>query len=207
MRGLHLNGPRCLPCSEDRGVSFLLYLNCRKWSTDTSRIAYFAELIEIRKLVQDDPKRARDIVQGCLSSYFPLASLNDSITTSILSSEDFTIAFLMRFSSQVLQPDSVQPTKSALATGLGYAVGGLLPLIPYFVVHKDQVLIALWWSIGVMAFTLLAFGYGKTGVTSGWRGKNSILRCTRGAIEMFVIGGLAAGAAVGITRGINSALH
>ena len=90
--------------------------------------------------------------------------------------------------------------------GLGYALGGLLPLIPYFAVHKDQVLTALWWSIGVMALTLLVFGYGKTGVTSGWGGQQNVLRCIRGAIEMLVIGGIAAGAAVGITRGINSAL-
>ena len=115
------------------------------------------------------------------------------------------MAFLMRFSCQVIQPDSVQPAKSALAMGLGYALGGLLPLIPYFAVHKDQVLTALWWSIGVMALTLLVFGYGKTGVTSGWGGQRNVLRCIRGAIEMLVIGGIAAGAAVGITRGINSA--
>ena len=58
-----------------------------------------------------------------------------------------------------------------------------------------------------MVLALLVFGYGKTGVTSGWAGHVNVLRCVRGAVEMLVIGGLAAGAAVGITRGINSAFH
>ena len=156
-------------------------------------------------MVQNDSKRTGEILRGCLRSYVPIAPTGDQITTSIMTSEDFTVAFLMYFSCQAIRPDGIQPTKSALAMGLGYAFGGLLPLIPYFAVPKDQVLTALWWSIGVMVLALLIFGYGKTGVTSGWGGRQNVLRCVRGAIEMLVIGGLAAGAAVGITRGINSA--
>lgn len=44
--------------------------------------------------------------------------------------------------------------------GLGYLLGGLVPMLPYFIV-KDDVLLALWWSIGVTALALLVFGAGK----------------------------------------------
>lgn len=77
-----------------------------------------------------------------------------------------------------------------------------MPLIPYFCVQRNQVYVALYWSIGVMAVALFAFGWVKTGVVIGWRGKENVWAGSKGALQMVMIGGAAAGAAVGLVRAI-----
>ena len=53
-----------------------------------------------------------------------------------------------------------------------------------------------------MAIALFAFGWVKTGVVKGWRGRQNILGGLKGAVEMVIVGGIAAGAAVGLVRAI-----
>lgn len=77
-----------------------------------------------------------------------------------------------------------------------------MPLIPYFCVQRSEVYLALYWSIGVMAVALFAFGWVKTGVVIGWRGKDNVWAGIKGALQMVMIGGAAAGAAVGLVRAI-----
>jgi hypothetical protein len=67
----------------------------------------------------------------------------------------------------------------------------------------NQVLVALYCSVAVMAVTLLVFGYIKTGVVRGWAGRENILAGIRGGLQMVVVGGVAAGAAIGLVRLIN----
>jgi len=76
-------------------------------------------------------------------------------------------------------------------------------LLPYFCVKRTDVLVALWWSIGVMVIALFAFGWIKTSIISGWKGRKNVLAALKGGLQMVVVGGLAAGAAVGLVRAIN----
>lgn len=78
-----------------------------------------------------------------------------------------------------------------------------MPLLPYFCVGRTEVLRALWISIGVMVVALFAFGWVKTGVVRGWRGRVNVLLAVKGALQMVVVGSVAAGAAVGLVRAIN----
>ncbi len=55
-----------------------------------------------------------------------------------------------------------------------------------------------------MAFALFSFGWVKTAVVRGWSGSENRLAALRGAVEMVVVGGVAAGAAVGLVKAINS---
>lgn len=109
--------------------------------------------------------------------------------------------FLITFHHKESEPDCNQAWTSAITLALGYFIGGFIPLIPYFFVN--QVLVALYCSVAVMAGTLLAFGYIKTGVVRGWRGKENILAGVKGGIQMVIVGGVAAGAAIGLVRLIN----
>ena len=109
----------------------------------------------------------------------------------------------MRFYHQAPEPDTSRPFVSAGTIAMGYFVGGLVPLLPYFCVKRNEVLLALWWSIGVMVIALFAFGWVKTGVVSGWRGQAKVLACVKGGLQMVIVGGVAAGAAVGMVRAIN----
>lgn len=87
---------------------------------------------------------------------------------------------------------------SALTIAAGYFFGGLVPLAPYFFVHDNA--IALLWSIGVMAFALFVFGYAKT-VLLGEENKGA---CAKAGIQMVLLGGVAAAAAMGCVKAIGS---
>lgn len=108
----------------------------------------------------------------------------------------------MRFYYQMPKPQTSRPFVSALTIGLGYFFGGFVPLIPYFFVPRDQVMLGLYWSIGAMAIALFTFGWVKTGVVTGWRGRANMIACSKGSLQMLVIGGAAAGAAIGLVRAI-----
>jgi len=49
---------------------------------------------------------------------------------------------------------------SAFTIGVGYLIGGLIPLFPYLFIHNAKV--ALFWSCIVTGITLLLFGVVKT---------------------------------------------
>lgn len=61
-------------------------------------------------------------------------------------------------------------------------------------------MVALWWSLGVMAASLFAFGYGKTCFVSGWKGSQNVREGTKGGLQMMIVGGLAAGSAMGLVK-------
>ena len=128
---------------------------------------------------------------------------SDSISRRLLENPDETVDFLMRFHHQVCEPDTKRPLESAVTIGMGYFVGGFIPLLPYFFVERRDVILALFWSIGIMAIALFVFGWVKTGVVRGWKGRDNVIAATRGGLEMLLVGGVAAGAAVGLVRAIN----
>lgn len=92
--------------------------------------------------------------------------------------------------------------KTAITLALSYFLGGLVPLIPYFIVPQAAVLTALWWSSGIMGVTLLVFGYVKTCVVIGWTGRKNFLKGLKGGLQMLLVGAAAAGAAVGLVKAI-----
>ena len=88
---------------------------------------------------------------------------------------------------------------SAFTIGMGYLVGGIIPLLPYFFIPKAQ--IALIWSCVVTGIILLIFGAVKarvTGAGTGWRGY------VWGAVSTLCVGGVAAGAAFAIVRALET---
>lgn len=109
----------------------------------------------------------------------------------------------MCFHHQLPPPASNRAIISGVTVAIGYFVGGFLPLLPYFCVKRNEVLLALWISIAVMVVALFVFGWVKTGVVRGWRGRENVLLGVKGALQMVVVGGVAAGAAVGLVRAIN----
>jgi VIT1/CCC1 family predicted Fe2+/Mn2+ transporter len=107
----------------------------------------------------------------------------------------------MQFQHCAETPAASRAFVSALTIALGYFLGGLLPLIPYFCV--DKVFTGLYISIGVMIIALFIFGYVKTCVVIGWQGSRNIRQGCFGGIQMILVGSLAAGAAMGIVRAFN----
>lgn len=131
----------------------------------------------------------------------PPQTLND--LANHLSASPRLVDFVMQFQHCAQEPASSRALTSAVTIALGYFLGGMLPLIPYFWVGKNDLLRALYISVGVMAVALFSFGYVKTCIVTGWRGSKYVRQGVFGGIQMVIIGGAAAGAAMGLVKTFN----
>jgi predicted membrane protein (TIGR00267 family) len=168
-------------------------------SAKSEREAYIASLSETKSIVTTDPEKTSELVRECFAAYdFPQPVL-DAMLARLREMDDDgeqMKKFLMCFHHN-MDEDDYAPSRaylSGLTVALGYVCGGLVPLTPYLLVADPA--IALRWSILVMALALFIFGWVKTtfiGVKS-WR------NCTKSAVEMVVLGGVAAAAAIGCVK-------
>jgi len=104
-------------------------------------------------------------------------------------------AFLLKFGQGLEEVPEKRLYISALTIGAGYFFGGLIPLLPYFFI--PQAGIALMYSVIVTGIILLIFGAIKAHVTGAGLGTYSYVW---GALSTLLVGGVAAGAAFGIVR-------
>lgn len=82
--------------------------------------------------------------------------------------------------------------------GVSYFIGGLLPLMPYFIFRHD-VMRALEVSIALTGFVLLVFGFVKAKITG-----NGLKGAIYSAFETLAVGSVAASVAYGIVRAVDS---
>ncbi|OLN85165.1 Protein CCC1 [Colletotrichum chlorophyti] len=154
---------------------------------------------ECTRLTREDPSLARAQVRDVLEPYdLPKHTLEE--VTDHLATSPRLIDFLMQFHHCEQEPASNRAFVSALTIAAGYLIGGLVPLFPYFFVPAEDVYLALYVSVAVMAVALFAFGYVKTCIVSGWGGARCVRMAVVGGLEMVVVGGAAAGAAMGLVK-------
>ncbi|KAE8441762.1 hypothetical protein EG329_004320 [Mollisiaceae sp. DMI_Dod_QoI] len=161
----------------------------------SERDSYNATLHETHHLVTHDPAAVSQTLHSLFSEYSLPAPLISSLTTHLQTSPELP-SFLMRFQHSLPPPASSRALTCALTIALGYFIGGFIPLLPYFFV--ENVRTGLGWSVGIMVIALFAFGWVKTGFVVGWRGWGNVARGVKGGGEMVFVGGLAAGAAMGL---------
>jgi predicted membrane protein (TIGR00267 family) len=106
---------------------------------------------------------------------------------------------MMDFELKLEKPNRSTAWISALVMGLSYFLGGIIPMIPYFVYKNINH--ALFTSIGITILILLVFGYVK-GILTGCTRTDAVL----GSIQTLLVGTLAAATSYGIVRGVNSRL-
>jgi predicted membrane protein (TIGR00267 family) len=102
---------------------------------------------------------------------------------------------MMRFELGLEKPDPKRALASALTIGGSYAVGGLVPLLPYIaaaIFKNITIVTALLLSVTLTLLALLVFGFVK--------GRYTGTRPTRSALQTALIGSVAAGAAFLIAR-------
>jgi len=164
-----------------------------------------AKMADTMKLVLNHSADAVDLVHETLTPYgFDLDQRN-VISDPLSQSADKMVDFLIRFHYQEKEPDSSRPWSCGLTIGLGYGVGGLIPLLPYFCVGVHEVYLALYISIGVMAITLFLFGYFKTVLLAEQDCEKSTWKAFKGGLWMLALGGGSAAVAVGAVYGIQMA--
>ena len=155
---------------------------------------------EIRDQTISDPETAIEIVSDIFGSYELPPDLVAKVAEH-LSISPMLPSFLMNFYHTLQEPSGSRALLCALTIALGYFIGGFMPLLPYFFVGPHDAFVALRWSIATMAVALFLFGYGKTCFLSGWLGKRSLRRGLVGGAQMVLVGGVAAGSAMGLVKG------
>ncbi|OCT51487.1 Vacuolar iron transporter [Cladophialophora carrionii] len=162
--------------------------------------AYNATYRSTRTQVLESSGSLSSEVTSIFAPYHLPPSLLKDFTHQLITSNspDAVVGFLMHFQHNTPEPAASRAVTCALTIALGYFIGGFVPLVPYF--FTDHVTHGLAWSISVMIVALFAFGYVKTGYVEGWRGWRCV-RCNLwGAAQMVIIGGAAAGCAMGVVR-------
>ncbi|PGH01556.1 hypothetical protein AJ80_08991 [Polytolypa hystricis UAMH7299] len=154
-------------------------------------------------LIHASPAETKAMVEEVFAPFnLPDAPVSE-MSNTLHDSPERLREFLVTFYHKQSKPEGNQALMSGITLALGYFIGGFIPLIPYFCVH--EVLTALYYSISVMGVTLLVFGYIKTCIVRGWAGRDNVVAGTKGGLQMVLVGGLAAGAAVGLVRLIDHA--
>lgn len=151
---------------------------------------YAAEERREKQEVVEKPHLEREEVAAVFRRY----GLSDAEIEPVLRSFERDhaswIDFMMRFELGLERPEPGRSLRAALTIGGAYAVGGLIPLSPYF--FSDHAPDALPWSCAATLLALVAFGWFKGKVTSG--------KPWRSAAHTTLVGGLAASAAFAIAR-------
>lgn len=75
------------------------------------------------------------------------------------------------------------------------------------IVQRTHIKEALYASIAIEAVALYVFGYAKTGVNVGWKGRENVTRAVVGAVIMVAVGAIASGIAVGLITMVNTSEH
>lgn len=100
------------------------------------------------------------------------------------------VDFITKYDLSLNRPDPKKATRSALNIGLSYALGGLVPVIPYVFVDTPSEGLKI--SALITLLCLFIFGFFKSKIT--------YLNPWLGAIRVTLIGALAAGAAFGVAK-------
>jgi len=155
---------------------------------------YESELKREYDEVERVPEQEKKEVMEVFADFGLPVKLQQEVADEMAKDTDKWVDFMMRYELGLEKPQENRATQSAVTIGLSYIVGGIIPLSPYFFIANSQM--ALYYSVAVTMVCLFVFGYFKSKVT----GQPPI----SGAIKVLVIGALAAAAAFGIAKWVNS---
>jgi VIT1/CCC1 family predicted Fe2+/Mn2+ transporter len=150
------------------------------------RSEFQREATEIKELPETERGEVRQILRE--QGLDPV--LTETVTEALTSDPGRWVNFMMRFELGLEEPEPGRAVKSALTIGGAYVIGGLIPLLPYFLL--DTVSRALPVSIALTLAALLIFG--------GVKGRLTGVAPLRSALQTALIGSLAAAAAFAIAR-------
>ncbi len=142
---------------------------------------------ERREYREVDALRGQEIkeTEAIFRSYGLEGQALDHVVRAISSDRKRWVDFMMRFELGLERPAPQRAPISALTIGGSYAIGGLIPLLPYML--GSNVSTALIASVILTGLTLAVFGAVKGRLT----GANML----KASVQTLFVGGLAAGAA------------
>jgi len=147
---------------------------------------YKREFLEVETLPEVEKQEVRDV----FNAYGISAKLQDELAAELSRDKTKWVDFMMRFELGMEKPDANRASRSAFNIGFSYVVGGMVPLIGYFITPTPAQ--GLMISSIMTVLFLLVFGYVKTKLTGD--------KPFYGALKTAFIGILAAGAAFLIAK-------
>lgn len=163
----------------------------------TERDHYSSQEERERCNVDAMPEAQRAEVYAILEKYSVSRAAAQPLVDELCRNRGQWARFMVDFSLRLEKPNIHRAWISGVTMGLSYLIGGLIPMIPYFVMpHVGQAFMV---SIGVTAAILLIFGYVKNYVAI--RNHRAGLW---GAIQTLIIGVLAAGTSYVIIKALDS---
>jgi VIT1/CCC1 family predicted Fe2+/Mn2+ transporter len=151
---------------------------------------YRSELERERREVRDLPEAEAHEVREIFAQYGLQGAALDSAVEAVRSSPEGWVRFMMREELGLEEPDPKRAPRSAVAIGLSYVAGGVIPLAPYAL--GLALTTAFIWSIVVTVLALLAFGAAKAHYTG--------VGPLKGALQTVLVGGAAASVAYALAR-------
>lgn len=144
------------------------------------------------KRESDEVDRIPEMEKKEVREFFENIGLSEEIqikaTEEIAKDKKQWVDFMMKFELGLDKPDPQRAKKSAFNIGLSYAVGGIIPLSPYFFIEDSRE--ALKFSVVATLVCLFVFGYFKSKITG--------VPVLSGALKVMLIGALAAAAAFSV---------
>jgi VIT1/CCC1 family predicted Fe2+/Mn2+ transporter len=151
---------------------------------------YRAELKREYDEVERVPEKEEEEIREIFAEIGLSKTSQDLIVSELTKDKKKWVDFMMKFELGLEEPDSNQAGKSALTIGLAYAIGGIIPLMPYFFTETAHQ--GLLYSAITTIICLFIFGFLKSKIT----GQNPWI----GALKVVAIGTVAAGAAFWVAK-------
>jgi vacuolar iron transporter family protein len=151
---------------------------------------YNSELKREYEEVELVPEKEKEEVREFFGNLGLSEEVQQQAVEEIAKDKKKWVDFMMKYELGLDKPDPKRATKSAMNIGLSYAVGGLVPLSPYF--FTDTPVEALKYSSIITLICLFIFGYFKSRMTG--------VHPLKGALKVMLTGAVAAGAAYGVAK-------
>jgi VIT1/CCC1 family predicted Fe2+/Mn2+ transporter len=163
----------------------------------TERDHYTSQEERERLQVECMPDAQRSEIFSILEKYQVSRAAASPLVEELCKNREQWARFMVDFSLRLERPNIHRAWMSGVTMGLSYFVGGLIPMVPYFVMPRVGEAFIV--SIIVTAVILIAFGYIKNYVA---------IRNHRagvwGAVQTLIIGVLAAGTSYAIVKLLDS---
>ncbi len=151
---------------------------------------YRSELAREYRECQETPEEEVAEVARVFRRYGVPEDRLEPVVSGVTADPRRWVEFMMKFELGLEEPDPGRARSSALAIGLSYIAGGLVPLAPYMAMESLADALAL--SAALTLAALFVFGW--------FKGRFTGMRPLRGGLQTLLIGGLASAAAYTIAR-------
>ena len=151
---------------------------------------YASERQREQSEVREKPAAEEAEITAIFSGYGIAPEESAPVVRALRQRPQAWVDFMMRFELGLERPEPRRALTSALTIGGAYVVGGLIPLVPYMLLASARSALVV--SAVVTLLALAVFGYVK--------GRFTGLRPLRSALQMLLIGGIAATAAYVLAR-------